>query len=62
MKVPIEIYDIKQQKLKQAEVPIEDNCPICHKAGKLEFVCHSISVRIVNTLGRLKISFFKNNG
>ena len=23
---------------------------------------YSISVRIVNTLGRLKISFFKNNG
>lgn len=29
---------------------------------KLQFVGHSISVRIVNTLGRLKISFFKNNG
>ena len=29
---------------------------------KLEFIDYSISVRIVNTLGRLKISFFKNNG
>ena len=34
IKVPIEIYDAKQQKLQQAEVSIEDNCPMCHKAGK----------------------------
>lgn len=37
---------------------------IIHKSkqpDKLEFT-YSISVRIVNTLGRLKISFFKNSG
>lgn len=37
IKVPIEIYDAKQQKLQQAEVSIEDNCPMCHKAGKPVF-------------------------
>jgi len=37
MKISIEIYDMKQSKLQQAEVPIEKNCPMCHKAGKPEF-------------------------